>query len=591
MCANGRVHSWCDRRKLRGKHSDAGIRDEQAEPAGKQPEMKRENDSAISTLTAPGERAAQSEAATAAHRPWVERAIVAFFALLIVYSAVRSVYGAKAKAFWNDEVYTAIVTRQPNVATIWRALKDGADGQPPLFYLVERAADKLVPNREIAFRVPSILAFCVLMWCMFAWLRRRYGALVAAAAGMIPLLTMLYDSFAVEARPYALLIACLSVALCCYQRAPKAGWTIGLGLSLTLAQAFHYYALLAIAPFVAAEAVFWLKTRWLRGGVWAALACPLVPLIAFWPLISAVKREYGGPHYWAQPTVLPIFGFYNWLFQLPPMYARDIPNTAGNIGIACAFWAIAVCAISVLVWRGLRARPENDASFHEPILMAGLLAMPIVVYATAKIAHGSETERYMLAAALGIAMAFGYALSRMRRRLVLVVGALLLLCVGAQETNFWIPLYLTRELGPPQSVVKTLIRKAGHPELPVVVSEGLNCLSLAYYETPNPSRRLVGIADPELAVKYTDFDTLDKNLLVLRPYTPLRIYDFESFQKEYPVFLLYARTSGKYYQDWWPRYLAQQGYSMQTLATHEATSVYLVDLTKAAAEKRQETLR
>jgi hypothetical protein len=162
---------------------------------------------------------------------------------------------------------------------------------------------------------------------------------------------------------------------------------------------------------------------------------------------------------------------------------------------------------------------------------------------------------------------------------------LLVLCAGAQEANFWFPFYLTRELGAPQSVVKTLIGKAGHSELPVVISEELNYLSIAYYETPAPNRRLVGLADPELSVKYTDFDTLDKNLLVLKRYTPLRIYDFESFRKKYPVFLLYSRTSGKYYQDWWPRYLAEQGYSLQVLAAQEAASVYLVDLSKVAATR------
>jgi hypothetical protein len=352
-----------------------------------------------------------------------------------------------------------------------------------------------------------------------------------------------------------------------------------------LAQAFHYYAILAITPFVAAEAVFWLKTRWLRRGVWVALACPIVPLVAFWPLLSAMKKEYGGAHYWAQATAGPAFGFYNWLIHLPSIYAREVQNSAGAIALACTFWIIAVRALSILAWRGIRTRAENDTSFHELILVAVLLAMPIVIYVTAKIAHGSETERYMLVAALGISMAVGYALRQMKRKFVLLIGALLVLCAGAQEANFWFPFYLTRELGAPQSVVKTLIGKAGHSELPVVISEELNYLSIAYYETPAPNRRLVGLADPELSVKYTDFDTLDKNLLVLKRYTPLRIYDFESFRKKYPVFLLYSRTSGKYYQDWWPRYLAEQGYSLQVLAAQEAASVYLVDLSKVAATR------
>ena len=64
-----------------------------------------------------------------------------------------------------------------------------------------------------------------------------------------------------EARSYSIMIACVALALVCYQRLPSIRWAALLGVSLVLAESFHYYALLAMIPFLVAEAAVLVKAN------------------------------------------------------------------------------------------------------------------------------------------------------------------------------------------------------------------------------------------------------------------------------------------------------------------------------------------
>jgi hypothetical protein len=514
-------------------------------------------------------------------RPAVHKAITALFLLLIAYSAVRSVYRAEAKDFWSDEVCTWIVAEQPNLSSMWAALRAGADGQPLAYYLVERISGRWIPNQNVAFRIPSIIGFCVAVWCLFVWMKRRYGVLIAAVAGLIPFITTLYDPYSVEARPYTLLVAGIAAALVCYQRVPDPRWTVGMGVCLVLAQSFHHYAILAMTPIVAAEAVFFLKTRWLRKGVWLALACGAAPLAAAWPLLSRLKNYYSGVHYFAHPTINTAATVYNWLFHLPVLFNRDYPTTTEGIILAVVLSLGTLGAVIFLASRSLLARHENDLFFHEPILIALFLAMPLVVYAAAKIGNGSYTERYMLPAVIGVTLGAGYALQRTKPRMVIALGTMFLLCLFAQETPFWITRHNLTEIVSKGSSVEGLIASAGHRNLPVAVSEELAYLTLEHYAKPPLAGRFVSLVDFPAAIEYTGYDSMERQLLVLRSFAPLRVYEFDKFRRKYPTFLVYSRTSGVYYKDWWPLYLAKEGYTVKVLATDGMQSVYLADSTES----------
>src|SRR5437016_2621746 len=83
--------------------------------------------------------------------------------LLIAYTAFSGVVRASSKTFWCDEVITVALARLPSLGTIRDALAHAADSHPPPFYAVERIAARLPINELIAFRIPSILAYCCMV--------------------------------------------------------------------------------------------------------------------------------------------------------------------------------------------------------------------------------------------------------------------------------------------------------------------------------------------------------------------------------------------------------------------------------------------
>lgn len=495
-----------------------------------------------------------------------EKLAVLGICILIAYAIVRSLFAAASKPFWYDEVLTLIVARQPSLSAIWRILAQAADSQPPPFYLVERAAAALLHNPHIGFRLPAICGFACTLVFVFFFVKRRGGALYALLCTSMLLLTAAYTTYAVEARPYSLLVACIALALLCYQRAPEPLWLVLMGFSLASAEALHYYAVFALVPFGLAEIALYLNTRRLRPGVWLALVCGLVPLAAFWPLLLGQKRYYG-PHVWNLPSLRNTGSIYGGLLDVP---ARDHLH----LEIAAAVVLVLLGTLAALAFRGVRAAWMANPFFHEHVLVWALLGLPFVAYAATKLAHGGLDHKYILESVLAFPLGAGYILPRLNRRVTPLLAILLLSILAVQEARFWASQrgHFGKVVSPVASVER-MVNLAGHPDLPVVVSDGNDYLPFVYYATPELARHFVVVVDPPRAIVYIGNDSVEKDLLALSIYYPLRVYEFGAFGSDHPSFLLYSNGSAN---DWWPRRLASDGYSLEVVAAEEGRKVYLV---------------
>jgi hypothetical protein len=121
-----------------------------------------------------------------------------------------------------------------------------------------------------------------------------------------------------------------------------------------------------------------------------------------------------------------------------------------------------------------------------------------------------------------------------------------------------------------------LVGSAGYPDMPVVVSDGLNYLPIAHYATPAMAKRLVCLVDVPASLLYAEDDVMDKELIVLRPFASLQISDFADFVSQHRTFLLYsANGSGGDPHDWWATRLLRDGYALQVVAAdHRQTSFW-----------------
>ncbi len=490
-----------------------------------------------------------------------ERAAFLGLLALIAYVAVRGLFGALSKAFWYDEICTWAMAQQPSVAALWKALGHAADGNPPGLYLIERAVSQLVSNDLVAYRIPSILGFCCVVLCVFVFVRRRSGGMLALACAAIPLATTLYG-FTAEARPYSLVVACISIALVCYQRAPAVWWMVLMASSLALAQSLHYYAMFAFVPFGAAEAALLLKTRRIRWGVWLVLASGLVPLAAFWPLLSRFGSVMGS-HFWSKPSLEGILESYGEFLRLPT-----------PLGVAAfATLALAVVIVWFKDWNREVLQPADQIPFHEYVLVLTLIGLPFVGFVVTRLAHGGMNSRYVLSAVLGIPLAAGCVLPRLERQILMVLAVFLGLSLALQEMSFWRS--HPGKAGSPVDSVESLVNSTGRSDLPVVISAGILYLPIAHYASPEWRKRLFVIVDQQKAIAATGNDSIEAQLSILQEYLPLHVFDLSTFTPDHPAFLLYSHKAALR-GDWWPSELAREHYAVELLAGDDAGRVYLV---------------
>jgi len=191
-----------------------------------------------------------------------------------------------------DEVLTQAVCRQASLPAIWKALSQGADGQPPFFYLIERSTAWVILNEHIGYRLLPALGFLCTLILVYVFVKTQNGAVPALVCASLLLMTPLFTIYAAEARPYSPLTACIAIALVCYQRVPNALWVSGMFLSLLLASSLHYYAVFAIGPFFLAELTVVYETKKVRCWVWLALLMSLIPLGISWSLLMGMKRHW-----------------------------------------------------------------------------------------------------------------------------------------------------------------------------------------------------------------------------------------------------------------------------------------------------------
>lgn len=241
---------------------------------------------------------------------------------LIVYSVVRSLVAAQGNPLWYDELFTFMMAKQGGWTAIVNALRVPLDGHPPLFFLIEHYATNLVKNQEVALRLPSIPVTLV---CVFLYASRKAGEVVALLCTALLLLSNLFQYYVIEARPYSL-VACISFALLCYQRADSSRWATLLAVSLVLAESFHYLAGVAMIPFGLAESVVLITTKRIRWRVWGAFVVAVVPLALCWKFVAAFKTRFGP-------------GLYSRLFKfsgIPGIYG-DLFMTNSKVGFGSGF--------------------------------------------------------------------------------------------------------------------------------------------------------------------------------------------------------------------------------------------------------------
>jgi hypothetical protein len=456
---------------------------------------------------------------------------------------------AYKKPFWYDELFTVHGSGMSSFALLGRALMAGIDSMPPYYYELIRLVGRLPGDPQVVLRLPSIIGYLLALLGVYWFASRKMPAFAGLAAALLISLS-LFRPYAIELRPYSLLVGFLAVAAAAWQRiGEKRFMTPILAMLLAMTATVHYSGIMAVSVFIAAELAFeaaWRRVRW---GVWAAfLPAVGVSLLAF-PFFSRFEALYFNPADtpgWG--TVISTYGAYM------------------GVETKLVLVVIALFVLHVALPAALRpispdrAQLVRNFSLPEFVVVGGFLFYAGAFVVVSRIRHAGYHFRYGWPSILGLALAIVCLFAMMtipwgRLVLALLIAFAAQCCFNLTAPPKWV---FSRDGARWEKLAQAA---RVEPGAPIVVASGISYVEMAYYAPPDLRQRLEAVADTQSALRYIGSDRVDKVLRASVPFTDLRVEDLKQFQAVHQRFLLYS--GGPF--EWFTPYLVERGYSLKLL--------------------------
>lgn len=305
---------------------------------------------------------------------------------ITVFAAVLRLGTLGSQSFWYDEAFTPVhVLRAGLGATLHNVAH--TENTPPLWYVLEWAASRVLGTGVVALRLLSALAGIATVpvaWAIACELAGRRAAIVTAALLASSPLLVWYSQ---EARAYGLFVLTASLALLCFLRAlrePSTRRLAAFALTASLALLTHYFAVFLLIPMV-----LWLVGSVLPKGshaerspqertanprdlprVLCAVALPVLVGLALIPLILA---QGGHGTQWIGEWALA-----RRLEAIPQYYLTGYTGAALGHGVELLVLLAILAGFGYGLWCTLTAREERGALIALTVAAAGVL-IPIVL--------------------------------------------------------------------------------------------------------------------------------------------------------------------------------------------------------------------
>jgi hypothetical protein len=436
---------------------------------------------------------------------------IAAYWLVVSPSAMRPM--------WYDELFTYYIAMSPTLEQfVGRILH--VDLNPPLGYLPVRASVALLGDTAFAVRLPSMLAYLLASLAIYSIARRRLGGGYALAAmGLSWQCGFL--RYAVEARPYALVLAFFSLAVLSWLRAAGAGrWTLahwGLLAGVAGMLLSHCLTPFFVAAIGFGELLRNIAQRKIDWRVWSALALPAPIVITYVPL---VKNAHAMLYPLAfLPTTETLAIFYLWMFA--------------HLGVSLLLLFVAL----LLLGGNPGARLTQLVPFHEAAFGAATLLVPAVLVGYFMHAQVAFWNRYGVCAVLAMSLCISFLVAFKADRSVSIgaLAAMLVLANFAAYGPYMVP-------ANPTSSRTSMRYRSIQPDLPLVAASGLTFLEMDHYEPPDVVERLYYLTDRDAAIRYTHA-TVSDGMPVLQRWFPIRakVEAYRDFVRQHNRFLVWCK--------------------------------------------------
>lgn len=431
---------------------------------------------------------ARFEQAAVGVESFAERRGIIFIAAFAGVYLTITLYRAATKLFWFDELFTVYLSRLSDARSLWAALLNGSDFNPPLFYILTRFGGWAGAGDHVGVRVPEVVGFGIFCLCLFRFVALRSTVLGGLVAMIFPLVTTAY-AYAYEARPHGVVLGFCGLALICWQQAAdekdrsRSWWLLGLAASLAGALLNHAYAVLLFVPLALGELARLVRRRridWpmmatllIAGAVGVALVYPLAAIASKVGLAGDSATHFGFSLSSVPTRVLKL---YAWL--LGP----------GTFALAAAALIFAWCGASRPSRLLSKSTRGLDIPSYELIVLWGFLGIPIFAIVVSLATRTILYDRYTISAIAGFAGLVGLAAARRP-----LVATLLFFVLSVQVAGDGIK-YMRNVLVPspldgvsfhthrPDYLKRfELFTVPGRQELPIVILEEFEFVPMAYY--------------------------------------------------------------------------------------------------------------
>ena len=439
--------------------------------------------------------------------------------------ALAAFRSAGTTHFWVDEVLAVWAARLPSAGDVTNAIWNGVEFSPPTYDLLLHGLFRLFGADPLVARAPSIVAMLVAALAIGRLVATRLGAVSGALAYGLMLTSTLFD-FALQARPYALLVALGALAALLWSHASagrRCRWqAAGLALLLFASISLHFYAVTTLGVFAVLEATWALRHKRLRWPIWLALAGTGIAAMVWLPLMLHLAAFNAGdtaaPAFYAAPTLDHLSDHAFGLF------------TGGKIG-ALALFATILLGGSAMAAASVCRAPRPAALETEGAAQIALVGFALVCalpigFAFALLATHVFSARYALLATPGAILLMVLLLARLPHGARVGSALLPLLCL--------LPLLRPPPADTSRSALALL---AAAPDAgPIAVGDGNLFLELMESADPRTRARLVYLS-PTPGGDPGDTSAEHQLLRLKRAFRPdLPVFDPVTFRASTPAF-------------------------------------------------------
>jgi len=486
--------------------------------------------------------------------------------VMLGFTAVIAGVWSHFKLFSQDVMYefqTDSVDSLRQLVHVQRTSPISLD--PLLYHALSHASMQVFGATAFAQRLPSLLGFLLMQVCLFFLVRRLQGERAAAVAATFPALSAtLY--YAVEGRPYGLLLGFCALAMLCWVRAASDSQQsrtlplVGLAFALAAMLNTHYFAVLLLIPFAAAELWRTISRRRLDIPMLTALVAGVAGIVFTRPFMKAAGAFR--THYYNQGSVglRDITRAYRSLIVDYTTMPIALQRISAAVLVVLALALIAAC------WRHWQ-RGDSRLNPALWVLLVTLAGLPFAGYLLARFVTHSIEVRYVLGALIAISALLAISLARRLESdrvfsAVMIVMGIALLASGAVRIRSQKRDSEARlaSLVLPEAALRFLLQ---HPDRRFYIQD-MGAFEEDRYYIPDPGLKeriaLMYSSDEEL--RWNQHDTMALTAMHLQQFTTLPVEAYEQARARDGEQLFLLRHTG---WDWTDQALAADHAEVQVI--------------------------